>query len=61
MVIDLGFLLYPLIGVYLVLGIVVAMVGHSIFKRALQAAKLLGESTPLRAAPQPVRTNRRAD
>jgi hypothetical protein len=61
MVIDLGFVLYSLIGVYLLLGIVVALAGHSILRRVLQAVVFLRESPPLRAAPQTVRTDRRAD
>jgi hypothetical protein len=61
MVIDLGFVLYPLIGVYLLLGMVAAIAGHSIFRRVLRAVKLFRESPYLRATPQPVTTDRRVD
>jgi len=61
MVIDPGFVLYPLIGVYLLLGIVAAIAGHSIFRRVLQAVRLFREAPYLRATPQPVRTDRRVD
>lgn len=61
MVIDLGFVLYPLIGFYLLLGIIAAMAGRSILRRLLQAVNLFRESLYLRATPQPVRTDRRVD
>ena len=59
--IDLGFVLYPLIGVYLVLGIIAAIAGHSILKRVRQALTLFRETPYLRTAPEPVRSDRRLD
>ena len=61
MVIDLGLILYPLIGVYLQLGIIAAVAGRSILRRVKQAVILFRESPYLRTTPQPVRTNRRVD
>jgi hypothetical protein len=61
MVIDLGFILYPLMGIYLVLGIIAAIAGRPILRRVLQAVALFRETTYLQATPEPVRSDRRLD